>query len=134
MVSDLGLHCWLMTILQVPGKNGLRRTCQQAIGLYRWPAVNFQLTWTKSRKSYCTTPGVGVGIGSSDGVGGSKKFNVKVFYVMGKACQASYPVPVTGLVVNSDQYNFRCSNHFSFYVELSFQAFKKNTVTSTLAK
>ena len=33
----------------------------------------------KSRKSFCTTPGVGVGVGIS------KKFNVKVFYVMGKA-------------------------------------------------
>ena len=87
VASDLGLHCWLMTILLVPGKNGLRRTCQQAIELYRWPAVNFKLTWTKSRKSYCTTPSVsvGVGIGSSGGGGGSKKFNVKVFYVMGKA-------------------------------------------------
>ena len=50
----------------------------------------FLLTWRKSRKSYCTTPGVGVGV--------SKKFDVKVFNVMGKAHQVSYPVPVTGLV------------------------------------
>ena len=35
----------------------------------------------KSRKSFCTTPGIGVGVGG----GISKKFNVKVFYVMGKA-------------------------------------------------
>ena len=84
----------------------------------------------RSRKSYCTTPGVGV----SGGVGGvSKKFNVKVFICDGQSpgrnpgraillppvsalaaaalakslkffmwwarrCQASYPVPVTGLV------------------------------------
>ena len=48
-----------------------------------------------SRKRYCTTPGIDVGIGVS------KKFNVKVFYVMGKALSGSYPVPVTGLVVFS---------------------------------
>ena len=41
VASDLGLHCWLMTLLRVPGKNRLRRTCQQAIGLCGWPAVNF---------------------------------------------------------------------------------------------
>ena len=46
----------------------------------------------KSRKGYCTTPSVSIG-------GGGGSFYVKVFYVMGKAlCQASYPVPVTGLV------------------------------------
>ena len=27
------------------------------------------------------------------------KFYVKVYYVMDKGCQASYPVPVTGLVI-----------------------------------
>ena len=45
----------------------------------------------KSRKSYCTTPGIGVGVGG--GVGVSKKFNIKVFYVMGKALsgELSYP-------------------------------------------
>ena len=37
----------------------------------------------KSRKSYCTTPGVGV----------SKKFNVKVFYVMGKALSGKLSCP-----------------------------------------
>ena len=37
----------------------------------------------KSRKSYCTTTGVSVDVGVGGGV--SKKFNVKVFYVMGKA-------------------------------------------------
>ena len=56
--------------------------------------TTFYLAWTKSRKSYCTTPGVGVGVCVGGG-GISKKFNVKVFYVMGKA---SYPVPMTGLV------------------------------------
>ena len=45
----------------------------------------------KSRKSYCTTPGVGVGVGS--GVGVSKKFNVKVFYVMGKALSGKLSCP-----------------------------------------
>ena len=41
------------------------------------------------RKSYCTTPGVGIGI--SGGV--SKKFNVKVFYVMGKALSGELSCP-----------------------------------------
>ena len=45
---------------------------------------------------YCTTPGVGVGVGVGGGV--SKKFNVKVFMWWVRRCQASYPVPVTGLV------------------------------------
>ena len=31
-------------------------------------------------KSYCTTSGVGVG----GGISVSKKFNIKIFYVMGK--------------------------------------------------
>ena len=70
-----------------------------------WPWVIFQLTWTKSRKSYCTTPGVsiGVGIGVGVGVGGigggvgvSKmlKFLRKSFFnVIGKA------LSVTGLFI-----------------------------------
>ena len=44
-----------------------------------------------SRKSYCTTPGVGVGVDGSVGV--SKKFNVKVFYVMGKALSGELSCP-----------------------------------------
>ena len=49
----------------------------------------------KSRKSYCTTPGVGVGVGGvGAGVGGiSKKFNVKVFYAMGKALSGELSCP-----------------------------------------
>ena len=51
----------------------------------------------KSRKSYCTTPGVGIGVGIGVGVGGgvgvSKKFNVKVFYVMGKALSGELSCP-----------------------------------------
>ena len=43
----------------------------------------------KSRKSYCTTPGVTVG----GGVRISKKFNVKVFYVMGKALSGKLSCP-----------------------------------------
>ena len=43
----------------------------------------FKLTWTKSRQSYCTTPRVGI----------SKKFNVKVFYVMGKALAGKLSCP-----------------------------------------
>ena len=43
----------------------------------------------KSRKSYCTTPGVGVGVGG----GVSKKFNIKVFYVMGKALSGELSCP-----------------------------------------
>ena len=42
----------------------------------------------KSRKSYCTTPGVGVG-----GGGVSKKFNVEAFYVMGKALSGELSCP-----------------------------------------
>ena len=51
----------------------------------------FLLAWTKSRKSYCTTPGVGDGIGGDVGV--SKKFNVKVFYVMGKVLSGELSCP-----------------------------------------
>ena len=45
----------------------------------------------KSRKSCCTTPGVGFGIG----IGFSKmlKFYVKVFYVMGKALSGELSCP-----------------------------------------
>ena len=49
----------------------------------------FELAWTKSRKSYCTTPGVGIGAG----VGVSKKLNNKVFYVMGKALSGELSWP-----------------------------------------
>ena len=60
----------------------------------------------KSRRSYCTTPGIGVGIkvgvgGGSGGGGGVSRmlmfFYNKVVYLMARCCQASYPVPVTGL-------------------------------------
>ena len=47
----------------------------------------------KSRKSYYTTPGVGVGVGVGGGVGVSKKLNVKVFYVMGKALSGELSCP-----------------------------------------
>ena len=51
----------------------------------------------KSRKSCCTTPGVGLGIGVAvgvcGGVGLSKKFNVKVFYVMGNALSGELSCP-----------------------------------------
>ena len=69
----------------------------------------------KSRKSYCTTPGISVG-----GGGISKKFNVKVFYVMGKALQASYPVPVTGLVCLYDR--LRPVRQAILYADRSFHA------------
>ena len=39
----------------------------------------------EDRKSYCITPGVGVGV--------SKKFNIKVFYVMGKALSGELSCP-----------------------------------------
>ena len=49
----------------------------------------------RTRKSYCTTPDVGVGIGI--GVGGcggvSKKLNVKGIYVMGKALSGELSCP-----------------------------------------
>ena len=49
----------------------------------------------KSRKSYCTTPSVSIGVGVGVGVGGgvSKKFNIKVFYVMGKALSGELSCP-----------------------------------------
>ena len=55
----------------------------------------------KSRKSSCTTHGVGVGvcvgIGVGGGVGGGIsvgiKFNIKVFYVMGKALSGELSCP-----------------------------------------
>ena len=53
----------------------------------------FELAWTKSRKSYCTTPGVGVGVGISKKFNLSKKFNNKVFYVMGKALSGELSCP-----------------------------------------
>ena len=46
----------------------------------------------KSRKSYCTTPGIGVG-GDGGGGGIYKKFNVKIFYVMGKALSGELSCP-----------------------------------------
>ena len=51
----------------------------------------FKLAWTKSRKSYCSTPGVGVGV--DVGVGFSKKFNVKVVYVIRKALSGELSCP-----------------------------------------
>ena len=44
----------------------------------------------KSRKRYCTIPGLGVGGG---GGGISKKINVKVIYVMGKALSGELSCP-----------------------------------------
>ena len=57
--------------------------------------LHFKLAWTKSRKSYCTTPGVGVGVsvGGGGGFGVSKKVSVKVFYVMGKALSGELSCP-----------------------------------------
>ena len=45
----------------------------------------------KSRKSYCTTPGIGVGGGR--GVSKMLKIYVKVFYVMGKALSGELSCP-----------------------------------------
>ena len=49
----------------------------------------------KSRKSYCTTPGVGIGVGIGGSVGVSQllKFYVTVFYVMGKALSGKLSCP-----------------------------------------
>ena len=41
----------------------------------------------KSRQSYCTTPGVGVGVSKMF------KFHIKVFYVMGKALSGELSCP-----------------------------------------
>ena len=82
----------------------------------------------KSRKSYCTIPGVGVGVGVGVGAGGgvsvSKKFNVKIFYVIGKALSGELsernPMPnITILVSSSDSqdigFSFLLFNKFFFY-------------------
>ena len=49
----------------------------------------------KSRKSYCTTPGVGIDVGVGGCIRVSKmlKFYVKVFYVMGKALSGELSCP-----------------------------------------
>ena len=52
----------------------------------------------KSRKSYCTTPGVGI----SGGRGGGVSKMLKFFMGWARRCQASFPVPVTGLVIWMD--------------------------------
>ena len=57
----------------------------------------------KSRKSCCTTPGVGVGI--------SEKFNVKVFYVMGKALSGELSCPC-----DRSCYTYE---HLKFHAQLS---------------
>ena len=49
--------------------------------------TTFKLAWTKSRKSYYTTPGVSVGGGVST------SFYFKVFYVMGKALSGELSCP-----------------------------------------
>ena len=41
--------------------------------------------------SYGTTPGVGIGVGGGGSI--SKKFNVKVFYVMGKVLSGKLSCP-----------------------------------------
>ena len=55
------------------------------------------------RKSYCSTPGVGVCVGGSGGVGVDKmlKFYVKCFYVMGKALSGELSCTWTGLVLQA---------------------------------
>ena len=45
----------------------------------------------QSPESYCITPGVGVGVGVGGGI--SKKFNVKVFYVLVKALSGELSCP-----------------------------------------
>ena len=59
----------------------------------------------KSRKSCYTTPGVGVGGGG----GISKKFNVKVFYMMGKALSGELSCP-------SDRSCFKLYMLFTIYI------------------
>ena len=45
---------------------------------------SFKLACTKYKKSYCTNPGVGDGVGGRDGIGVSKnvKFCVKNFKIL----------------------------------------------------
>ena len=51
--------------------------------IYKDTRIVFLARLDEVQEECCTTPGVGVSVGG--GVGVSKKFNVKVFYVMGKA-------------------------------------------------
>ena len=63
----------------------------------------------KSRKSYCTTPGVGVGNGVS------KKLTVKVFYGMGKGLSGELSCPCDRSVCNL-QFS---SNYFEAFYPLA---------------
>ena len=69
----------------------------------------------KSRKSYCTTPGVGVGVGSAGVVGDCKmlKFYVKVFYVIGKALsgELSCPCDRSCLTKNYSVFGYKVVKH-----------------------
>ena len=61
----------------------------------------------KSRKSYCTTPGVGVGVVIGVGVSKMLKFLRSSFLCDGQGhCQASFPVHVTGLVLGHSEVFF----------------------------
>ena len=72
---------------------------------------------TKSRKSCCTTPGIGV-----VGIGFSKKFNVKVFYVMGKALSGELSCPC-------DRSCF-LGGFFSFFFLTNFNHLQNSNVLS----
>ena len=61
----------------------------------------------KSRKSYCTTPGVDVGIGVGGvGVSITKKFNIQVFYVMGMALSGELSCPLWQVLFKFCSLNF----------------------------
>ena len=47
----------------------------------------------KSYCTYCTTPGVGIGVGGGVGISKMLKFYVKDFFVMGKALSGELPCP-----------------------------------------
>ena len=65
----------------------------------------------KSRKSYCTTRGVGVG----GDVSVSKKFNIKVFYVMGKALSGELSCPCDRSCLSFSHINTRLIGHNNPY-------------------
>ena len=52
------------------------------------------------RKSFCITPGIGVGGGSRVDVSKMLKLYIKVFYVMGKVLLDELPCYWTGLLKN----------------------------------
>ena len=82
---------------------------------------SFQLAWTKSRKSYCTTPALALASVALSAL--AKSLTLKFFMWWARRCQASYPVPVTGLVSPPVQHLHRRqggSNMLKFNIKVFF--------------